>query len=80
VAVELDGGIFSGGGHNRGVHFTSDAEKQNAATILGWRLLRYTTLDLKRRPVQCAHEVAALLAQITPEDCATQKNLFPANF
>jgi very-short-patch-repair endonuclease len=66
VAVEIDGGIFTGGGHNRGVQFARDAEKHNAAVLLGWRVLRYTTLDLRRRPVQCVREVAALLASISP--------------
>lgn len=42
IAVELEGGIFINGAHNRGVHFLSDMEKYNAATIMGWRVLRYS--------------------------------------
>jgi len=76
VAVEIDGGIFTGGGHNRGVYFSKCAEKYNALTMAGWRLLRYTTLDLKTRPMQCAAETAALLASITPADLSEQKNFF----
>lgn len=43
LAVEIEGGIWSGGAHNRGQHFQSDAEKYNAAIKLGWRVLRYST-------------------------------------
>ncbi len=61
VAVEIDGGIFISGAHNRGPQFTKDAEKHNAAVLRGWALLRYTTLDLRERPAQIVEEVAALL-------------------
>lgn len=43
IAVEIEGGIWSAGRHNRGSGFMADAEKYNAAVILGWRVLRYTT-------------------------------------
>lgn len=42
IAVELEGGIYSGGRHTRGVGFEKDCEKYNAATKAGWRVLRYT--------------------------------------
>ncbi len=61
VAVEIDGGIFVQGAHNRGPQFAKDAEKHNAAVTRGWALLRYTTLDLRQRPVQIVEEIAALL-------------------
>lgn len=41
VAVEIDGGVFSGGRHTRGSGFRADCEKINAAAVLGWRVLRY---------------------------------------
>jgi uncharacterized protein DUF559 len=43
VAVEVDGGTFIRGGHSRGKGQQRDAEKMNAATCLGWRVLRFTT-------------------------------------
>lgn len=61
VAVEIDGGIFVGGGHSRGMQFTGDCEKLNAAVMRGWSVLRFTTVDLRKRPVQCVEEVARLL-------------------
>jgi very-short-patch-repair endonuclease len=43
IAVEVEGGTWTGGAHTRGAHFESDAEKYNAAAALGWRVLRFTT-------------------------------------
>jgi hypothetical protein len=40
VAIEIEGGIWSGGRHTRGHGYESDCEKYNSATILGWRLFR----------------------------------------
>jgi very-short-patch-repair endonuclease len=42
LAVEVEGGIYSGGRHVRGAGFQKDVEKYNAATIAGWRVLRFT--------------------------------------
>lgn len=43
IAVEVEGGIWTGGAHTRGKHFMSDCEKYNEATLLGWKVLRFTT-------------------------------------
>lgn len=45
VAVEIDGGTFAHSGYSRhttGVGFRKDCEKLNAATVAGWRVLRFT--------------------------------------
>ena len=42
LAVECDGGTFSGGRHVTGTGFEKDCEKINAAIIQGWRVLRFT--------------------------------------
>lgn len=42
LAVEVEGGVYSGGRHTRGVGFEEDAHKYNVLTLLGWRLLRFT--------------------------------------
>lgn len=68
VAVEMEGGIFTGGGHTRGKHYTSDCQKYNAAVMLGWKVLRYTTLDMKERPVVCVEEVLELLAMVPRQE------------
>src|SRR5206468_1916955 len=43
VAVEVEGGVWIGGRHTRGKGFEADCEKHNAATLAGWRLLRFTS-------------------------------------
>ena len=40
VAVEIEGGVFIRGRHNRPSGFIADCEKYNEAVKLGWRVLR----------------------------------------
>jgi hypothetical protein len=42
VAVEQEGGIWSGGSHVRGKRYLSDCEKYNEAQLLGWLVLRFS--------------------------------------
>ena len=42
LAVEVQGGMYLGGRHNRPRGYEGDCEKANAATLLGWRVLRFT--------------------------------------
>lgn len=62
VAVEIEGGTWSGGRHTRGSGFIKDTEKYNRATEMGWAVLRYTGDDLKKRPAQVIEQVKACLA------------------
>lgn len=41
LAVEIEGGVWTAGRHTRSKGFLKDAEKYNALTEMGWRLLRY---------------------------------------
>lgn len=43
IAVEVDGGVWSGGRHTRGAGFVADCEKCNEATAMGWRVFRFPT-------------------------------------
>ena len=46
IAIELEGGVFIGGRHTRGMGYVNDCEKYNEALKLGWRVLRYPTNKL----------------------------------
>ncbi len=48
IAVEVEGGVFSGGRHVRGQGYESDCEKYNEAQLLGWMVLRFTPGMIKR--------------------------------
>ncbi len=62
VYVEVEGGVWVRGRHNRPKGFNTDAEKYNLAALLGWRGLRFTTDMLKSAPVQCVEMVKELLS------------------
>ncbi len=61
VAVEMEGGVFTGGDHTRGKGFDKDTEKYNAATTLGWRVLRYTIKAVEERPTLMIEEIQSML-------------------
>lgn len=42
VALELEGGVWSGGRHVRGKGYESDCEKYSVAAALGWKVIRCT--------------------------------------
>ena len=44
LAMEVDGGAWTGGRHTRGAGFLRDHEKRNAAACYGYRMI-YTTPD-----------------------------------
>lgn len=47
LAVEVEGGIWTQGRHNRGAGFAGDVAKLNEATLMGWRVLRVTDRMIK---------------------------------
>ncbi|MEQ1389679.1 DUF559 domain-containing protein [Acinetobacter radioresistens] len=47
ILVEVEGGIWTGGRHTRGKGFIHDMEKYNAATVLGYQVLRFSTEQVK---------------------------------
>lgn len=47
VALEIEGGIWTGGGHTRGRGYREDMEKYNEAALHGWIVLRFTPKQVK---------------------------------
>lgn len=47
IALEVEGGVFTGGRHTRGKGFMNDMEKYNNAALLGWTVIRCTPTQLK---------------------------------
>lgn len=47
IAVEIEGGTYSGGRHVRPEGFELDCEKYNALAERGWRLFRFTSKMVK---------------------------------
>lgn len=48
IAIEVEGGVWTGGRHIRPQGFLGDIEKYNTATLMGWRVFRTTPDELVR--------------------------------
>lgn len=57
LALEVEGGIWSGVGHSHPTNIIRDIKKYNAAQILGWRVLRVVPNEL------CSQYTIQLLKQ-----------------
>lgn len=47
LAIEVQGGVFTGGRHARGDGITNECEKVAAAVIAGWRVMPVTGAQVK---------------------------------
>jgi very-short-patch-repair endonuclease len=43
LVIEIQGGIFSGGRHTRGMGYSDDCKRENILTLAGYRILKLTT-------------------------------------
>jgi len=46
IALEIEGGVWSGGRHTSSAGFVKDMAKYNRAACLGWRVLRVQPSEL----------------------------------
>jgi very-short-patch-repair endonuclease len=49
LAIEIEGGVWTGGRHTSPTGFLGDMEKYNEASVRGWRLLRFTPQEMFKR-------------------------------
>lgn len=48
LGIEVDGAVYTNGRHTRGKGYEQDCIKANQAQLLGWKLLRYSTGQVKQ--------------------------------
>ena len=60
IALEVEGGVWTGGRHTRAKGFLEDMKKYNAAAVLGWRVLRVTPDQL------CTEDTSMMLGKVLP--------------
>lgn len=48
LLVEIQGGTENGGRHVRPAGYQEDCDKQNEAVLLGYRVFKFTTTDVKQ--------------------------------
>jgi very-short-patch-repair endonuclease len=65
VAVELNGGLYRNGGHNRGRALEESYVKLNAAAKAGWCVLVFGTKRLEREMQLIVEEVLAVIRERT---------------
>ena len=63
VAIEIEGAIWRQGRHTRGSGYTKDLEKYNTATLLGWRVFRFTPDMIKQGWEQIKQMLEQALAE-----------------
>jgi very-short-patch-repair endonuclease len=61
IALEVEGGVWIQGRHTRGAGFVKDMEKYNLACVAGWKVLRFTPQQLRKKEtynlLSCLFEV-----------------------
>lgn len=67
IALEVEGGVWTGGRHIRAQGFLGDMEKYNTATLMGWRVFRTTPDDLLKM-VTLNMVKLAILGNYDPEN------------
>lgn len=67
LAVEIEGGTWSGGRHTRGAGYEADLEKYNALAMAGWRVLRFTTAMVSSGAA--INAVSEMFARLEKKSC-----------
>ena len=65
IALEVEGGVWTGGRHTSPKGFLGDIEKYNTAKLMGWRVFRTTPDDLYKKKTLDLMK-SAILNDFTP--------------
>jgi very-short-patch-repair endonuclease len=57
IAVEIQGGTFSRGGHSRGAYQHSDFNKANYLQVLGYKIFFFDTLHVRNEAFDALEQV-----------------------
>lgn len=60
IAIEIEGGLWLQGRHNRPLGMIQDMDKYNAAVVEGWKVLRYCPDTLRKAPWKLISDVRRL--------------------
>jgi very-short-patch-repair endonuclease len=63
ILVEIEGGVWTNGRHTQGLGFVKDMEKYNAASSLGYTLLRYTPQDFKKNCGRVVEQIKGVIEE-----------------
>jgi len=60
IAIEIEGGLWLTGRHNRPLGMIQDMEKYNLAVVNGWKVLRYAPETIRKTPWKLIADVRKL--------------------
>ena len=60
IAIEIEGGLWLSGRHNRPLGMIQDMEKYNLAVVEGWKVLRYAPETIRKAPWKLIADVRKL--------------------
>ena len=61
--IEKEGGIWTEGRHTRAKGFLEDMKKYNAYSMLGIYLIRFSTEQIEKTPIQCVEIIKQTLCE-----------------
>ena len=74
IAIEVEGGVWTGGRHTSPQGFLGDMEKYNTATLMGWRVFRTVPDNLcTNATLQLIRDTLNFDAQASKGEIAPQK-------
>jgi hypothetical protein len=67
VALEIEGGVYTGGRHVRGAGYEQDLDKYNEAALRGWKVIRFSLSQILKKPTLCHQVLQAAFHKGAPD-------------